>query len=66
MSDNPYQDDRGNKDRSVTNTGGGTLTASPGTKAAMNTAEAFLIGDTMTGGYGCGPDYVDPSVHHEF
>ncbi|WP_299657880.1 ABC transporter ATP-binding protein [uncultured Tateyamaria sp.] len=58
-SDSSYQDNRGNRDASITNPkGGGTLTASPGTKAAMNTAEAFLIGDTMTGGYGAGPDIL--------
>jgi len=56
---NPYQDDRGNKDASITNSkGSGTMVASPGTDHAMNTAEAFLIGDTMTGGYGNGPDIL--------
>ncbi|MEO0864706.1 MAG: ATP-binding cassette domain-containing protein, partial [Pseudomonadota bacterium] len=55
---NPYHEDRGNKDRSITKEAGGTLVASPGTKAAMNTSEAFLIGDTMTGGYGSGPDIL--------
>jgi len=59
MNTNPYQDDRGNKDASITNPkGGGTMVASPGTDKAMNTAEAFLIGDTMTGGYGNGPDIL--------
>lgn len=59
MSGNPYQDDRGNKDASITKrTGGGTLTPSPGTGQAMKTTEAFLIGDTMTGGYGKGPDIL--------
>ena len=59
MTSNPYQDDRGNKDASITKrTGGGTLTPSPGTGQAMKTTEAFLIGDTMTGGYGKGPDIL--------
>ncbi len=51
--------DRGNKDRSITKDGEtGTLAAHPGTGQAMNTANAFLIGDTMTGGYGKGPDIL--------
>jgi branched-chain amino acid transport system ATP-binding protein len=59
MTDNPYQNARGNKDRSITNPqGAGTLVASPGTGHAMSTANAFLIGDTMTGGYGNGPDIL--------
>jgi len=54
----PYSG-RGNKDASVTRLDGdGTLKASPGTGGAMNTADAFLIGDTMTGGYGAGPDIL--------
>ncbi|MEL7133503.1 MAG: ATP-binding cassette domain-containing protein, partial [Pseudomonadota bacterium] len=54
-----YQEDRENKDGSITNPhGAGSLQASPGTKGAMNTDEAFLIGDTMTGGYGAGPDIL--------
>jgi len=58
MTDNPYQNDRGNKDWSIVKQGGGTLTASPGTKRAMKTSNAFLIGDSMTGGYGNGPDIL--------
>ena len=55
----PYQNARGNKDWSIANpAGGGTMTASPGTGHAMSTANAFLIGDSMTGGYGSGPDIV--------
>ncbi|MEX0283455.1 MAG: ABC transporter ATP-binding protein [Paracoccaceae bacterium] len=58
MSDDPY-DDRGNKDASIANPkGGGTLKASPGTDHPMDTANAYLIGDTMTGGYGAGPDIL--------
>jgi branched-chain amino acid transport system ATP-binding protein len=58
VSRDPYQDDRGNKDRSITRDGEGELRASPGTKEPTHTAEAFLIGDTMTGGYGAGPDIL--------
>ncbi len=59
MSDNPYQNDRGNKDVTITNPKGqGTLTPSPGTGQGMDTSHAFLIGDTMTGGYGNGPDIL--------
>ncbi len=59
MSGNPYQQDRGNKDRSIANPKGqGSFVASPGTGAARNTGQAFLIGDTMTGGYGAGPDIL--------
>ncbi|WP_174843498.1 ABC transporter ATP-binding protein [Thalassococcus sp. S3] len=59
MSGNPYQDDRGNKDRTITKAhGAGTLQAQPGTGHPMDTAQAFLIGDTMTGGYGRGPDIL--------
>jgi branched-chain amino acid transport system ATP-binding protein len=59
MTDNPYQDDRGNKDWSIANPrGGGEMQPSPGTGRAMDTAKAFLIGDTMTGGYGGGPDIL--------
>ena len=59
MTQNPYQDDRGNRDMSITNPKGvGTLQPQPGTGKAMNTSDAFLIGDTMTGGYGKGPDIL--------
>ncbi|MBV6635571.1 MAG: ABC transporter ATP-binding protein, partial [Mameliella sp.] len=60
MSDNPYQNDRGNKDASITKPGqrseidptrrSGPMTDAPG--------GPFLIGDTMTGGYGKGPDIL--------
>ena len=53
MGDNPYQDDRGNKDASIANPRpGGSLTGHPGTGGAHQSGEAYLIGDTMTGGYG--------------
>ena len=59
MSDNPYQNDRGNKDVTITNpNGAGELASRPGTGAPRETASAFLIGDTMTGGYGKGPDIL--------
>ncbi|WP_204114242.1 ABC transporter ATP-binding protein [Shimia biformata] len=58
MSNGDYGD-RGNKDASITNTKGtGTLKASPGTGRKMDTGSAFLIGDSMTGGYGNGPDIL--------
>ncbi|EBA10968.1 ABC transporter ATP-binding protein [Roseobacter sp. CCS2] len=60
MTKSPYQDDRGNKDRSITNTGGGTLTAAKNAArdSVAQTGEPFLIGDAMTGGYGKGPDIL--------
>ncbi|WP_179380351.1 ABC transporter ATP-binding protein [Jannaschia marina] len=59
MTTDSYQDDRGNKDRSITNPHGrGTM--SPGTTSGerSHTQDAFLIGDNMTGGYGQGPDIL--------
>ncbi len=60
MSDNPYQNDRGNKDRSITNKGGSTLEEVDrrfgNSKAGVG--DPFLIGDAMTGGYGKGPDIL--------
>jgi len=60
MSDNPYQNDRGNKDASITKLGktgdvdptrrSGPMTDAPG--------GPYLIGDSMTGGYGKGPDIL--------
>ncbi|MEL7150410.1 MAG: ABC transporter ATP-binding protein [Pseudomonadota bacterium] len=57
---NPYQDDRGNKDASIANPRpAASLTSAPGTGAAQHTRDAFLIGDSMTGGYGRGgPDIL--------
>jgi len=60
MSGNPYQDDRGNKDATITNPkGAGTAenTRKQG-KAVAAPGGPFLIGDTMTGGYGKGPDIL--------
>ncbi len=61
MSDNPYQDDKGNKDASITNTHGvGTMTPAHRKSGETQRVEGgpFLIGDTMTGGYGKGPDIL--------
>jgi len=60
MTGNPYQNDRGNKDRSISNVAGmGKLPAS-GEHAAAHPALGgpFLIGDGMTGGYGSGADIL--------
>lgn len=52
-SSNPYQDDRGNKDRSITKEGGGEIDA---TRQSGPTSAArggpFLAAENMTGGYG--------------
>jgi branched-chain amino acid transport system ATP-binding protein len=61
MSGNPYQDDRGNKDRSIGNPDGiGTMTPAEGlgTKTAPAAGQPFLIGENMTGGYGKGADIL--------
>lgn len=61
MTANPYHDDRGNKDASITNPHGrGDLDpyVKPGTDKSVNEAQAFLIGDSMTGGYGTGADIL--------
>jgi len=64
MSDNPWADSRGNKDRSITksNTAGNSMPVQPGGTAHGQTRDAatepFLIGDTMTGGYGKGADIL--------
>jgi branched-chain amino acid transport system ATP-binding protein len=56
---NPYQDDRGNKDASIANPKStGTMKAAPGTGHAEHNADAYLIGDAMTGGYGRGADIL--------
>nr|WP_273545018.1 ABC transporter ATP-binding protein [Heliomarina baculiformis] len=60
VAGNPYQDDRGNKDRSIANPqGGGEIVHRKSGKARPSeTGGAFLIGDAMTGGYGKGPDIL--------
>jgi branched-chain amino acid transport system ATP-binding protein len=62
MSGNPYQDDRGNRDRSIANpAGAGTMTAAySGTEARKLAGEApYLIGEAMTGGYGTGANILN-------
>ena len=68
---NPYGD-RGNKDLSIANPKG-QGTAQPvkgGGKSHPAPGGPFLIGDTMTGGYGKGPDILHGctiAVHkHQF
>ena len=59
MTDGAYQDDRGNKDASVTKPGAGAALhrgAIPSERPQTQTA--FLIGDQMTGGYGGGADIL--------
>jgi branched-chain amino acid transport system ATP-binding protein len=60
MSDNPYQNDRGNKDASITRPGKPSEIDSTRRSGPMTDAPGgpFLIGDTMTGGYGKGPDIL--------
>ncbi|GAA4229891.1 ABC transporter ATP-binding protein [Sagittula sp. NFXS13] len=57
---NPYQDDRGNHDASITKPGAGgsvdpTRRSGP---VIEGSGGPFLIGDSMTGGYGKGPDIL--------
>ena len=50
---NPYQDDRGNKDRSITREGGGTSVLPEHSGAATPAPGGpFLAAENMTGGYG--------------
>ena len=59
MSANAWQDDRGNKDASIVKPGqGATLAAGTAPADRPGTASAFLIGDSMTGGYGGGADIL--------
>lgn len=52
-SGNPYRDDRGNKDRSITRAGGGELEiATDGGEAVPAPGGPFLAAENMTGGYG--------------
>ncbi|MCW3781075.1 ABC transporter ATP-binding protein [Defluviimonas salinarum] len=52
-SRNPYKDDRGNKDRSITKSGGGELEyPTKGGKARPAPGGPFLAAENMTGGYG--------------
>lgn len=62
MSDNPYQDDRGNKDASIANPKAAGALKSYGTESkgvpGRRSDQPFLIGDNMTGGYGTGADIL--------
>ena len=60
MSDNPYQNDRGNKDASITRPGKPSEIDPTRKSGAIKDAPGgpFLIGDAMTGGYGKGPDIL--------
>ena len=62
MSDNPYKDDRGNKDLSVTDPSkASTIEVDPGKSAEpvpVAEEKPFLIGENMTGGYGKGADIL--------
>ena len=65
VSENRYEalrDDRGNKDRSITRPGGGTLRAAGHETQARavpgHAGEPVLIGEGMTGGYGRGADIL--------
>lgn len=62
MTGGPYQDDRGNKDASITNPRPSGTLKSYGTetkgRADARAGEPYLIGDAMTGGYGTGADIL--------
>ncbi|MFD1511094.1 ABC transporter ATP-binding protein [Lacimonas salitolerans] len=60
MGDNPYQDTRGGRDRSITKAHGvGEIPYRKGGSALPVEGETpFLIGEAMTGGYGKGPDIL--------
>ncbi|WP_116596970.1 ABC transporter ATP-binding protein [Primorskyibacter marinus] len=60
MSGNPWQDDRGNRDRSITNPHGmgSVMRAAGGGKATDAQGNPFLIGKDMSGGYGRGADIL--------
>ncbi|SPH17859.1 High-affinity branched-chain amino acid transport ATP-binding protein LivF [Defluviimonas aquaemixtae] len=59
-SPNPYKDDRGNKDRSITKAGGGELEL-PKTRGVSRPAPGgpFLAAENMTGGYGAADILLD-------
>ncbi len=60
MSDNPYRDNRGNKDASITNRAGqGQIEYRPEGKARPAGPGPFLIGEAMTGGYGTGANILN-------
>jgi branched-chain amino acid transport system ATP-binding protein len=62
MSDNPWQNDRGNKDRSITRSSAAPIGDPIAPGGAAKRAEGdnpFLIGRAMTGGYGKGADILN-------
>jgi len=62
MSDNPWQNDRGNKDRSITRSSAAPIGDPVAPGGAAKRAEGdnpFLIGRAMTGGYGKGADILN-------
>jgi branched-chain amino acid transport system ATP-binding protein len=62
MSGTPYQDDRGNRDRSIANPdGAATMTAAYSGREGRRVAgdAPFLIGEGMTGGYGSGANILN-------
>ncbi len=62
MTRSPYQDDRGNKDRSITDPDRAGKLKSYGTETKpighIDAGNPYLIGDDMTGGYGSGADIL--------
>jgi len=61
VSDNAYQNTRGNKDRSITNPDGRSTSDAIEDGGTMRPGHAdgpFLIGENMTGGYGSGADIL--------
>ncbi len=60
MSSNTYQDERGNKDRSITDPDAQGKAEYHQNKGKSTPAPGgpFLIGESMTGGYGTGPDIL--------
>ncbi len=60
MSKTPWQDDRGNKDATITNPEGRGSLDAPETTGETRPAPGrpFLVGENMTGGYGSGADIL--------
>jgi len=61
MQDNPYANDRGNKDRSIANPKGGGTAEGWDRKGSARPAPGglFLMGHKMTGGYGRGANILN-------
>lgn len=63
---NPYRDDRGNKDRSITRAGGdGFESAETGSAAVPAPGGPFLAAENMTGGYGVADILHDCTIRVE-